>query len=133
MLRQLVAYVLRARPIPKHVAFIMDGNRRFAERQHLQKVQGHTLGYQRMISALEWCLDLGVQCVSVYAFSIDNYNRSPDEVDTLMRLAEEKLGHMLQVGSPDRSAGLKRSGSLTIALRRRRSKRCCGSMTFRCA
>lgn len=95
--RQLIAWVLRSRPVPKHIAFIMDGNRRFAEKRQLRKAQGHTFGYQRLIKALEWCLDLGVECVSVYAFSIDNYHRSQEEVDTLMQLAEDKLAHMLQV------------------------------------
>lgn len=47
--------------------------------------------------ALEWCLDLGIACVSVYAFSIENFRRSPAEVDTLMRLAEQKLGELMQV------------------------------------
>ena len=94
--------VLASRPVPQHVAFIMDGNRRYADRQHLRKVEGHVFGYQKLIQALEWCLDLGVRCVSVYAFSIDNYNRSREEVDTLMKLAEDKLAHMLQVHRPRR-------------------------------
>ena len=51
----------------------------------------------QMISALEWCLDLGVKCVTVYAFSIDNFKRSDDEVDALMELAEEKLEAILHV------------------------------------
>lgn len=92
-----------SRPVPRHVAFIMDGNRRFAEARCLRKVEGHTFGYRRLIDALEWCLDLGVTCVSVYAFSIDNYRRSGEEVETLMALAEEKLAHMLQVGGRVRS------------------------------
>ena len=94
-LRRVVASAVATRPVPAHVAFIMDGNRRYAERQHLQIVSGHTRGYQRLIQALEWCLDLGITCVSVYAFSIDNFNRSAEEVATLMVLAEEKLSHML--------------------------------------
>ncbi|KAK9815737.1 hypothetical protein WJX72_008740 [[Myrmecia] bisecta] len=87
--------VLRAGPIPQHVAFIMDGNRRFAERLHLERFSGHQMGYQKLLDALEWCLDLGVQCVSVYAFSIENFRRSPEEVATLMALAEEKLQQLL--------------------------------------
>jgi len=94
--RRTVANVVATRPVPAHIAFIMDGNRRFAERQNLKVLQGHTFGYQRLIQALEWCLDLGIMCVSVYAFSIDNYNRSPEEVATLMALAEDKLSQMLE-------------------------------------
>jgi undecaprenyl pyrophosphate synthase len=97
--RRSAAAVLSSahRPVPRHIAFIMDGNRRYAEARQLRKVEGHAYGYQRLIDALEWCLELGVSCVSVYAFSIDNYRRSGEEVSTLMELAEEKLAHMLQV------------------------------------
>lgn len=100
------ALVAGGRPVPRHIAFIMDGNRRFAEARSLRKVEGHSFGYSRLIDALEWCLELGVRCVSVYAFSIDNYRRSSEEVATLMQLAEEKLAHMLQVtGWGGRAAG----------------------------
>lgn len=54
--------------------------------QHLQLVQ-----------ALEWCLELDIFCVSVYAFSIENFSRSPEEVELLMGLAETKLKELLQV------------------------------------
>jgi undecaprenyl pyrophosphate synthase len=141
--RQLVASVLGTRPVPRHVAFIMDGNRRYAERQRMQQAAGHTFGYQRLIGALEWCLDLGVGCVSVYAFSIDNYHRSDEEVDTLMRLAEDKLLHMLQVRLPPRlapparvhfAAAPKRATDAISPPRnaRCRSKRCCGGTACGC-
>lgn len=94
-LRRTVTSIVSIAPVPQHVAFIMDGNRRYAERQQLQGIQGHSFGYQRLIQALEWCLDLGITCVSVYAFSIDNFKRSEEEVSTLMHLAEEKLRTML--------------------------------------
>ena len=85
-----------ARPVPRHVAFIMDGNRRYAEARRLRKAEGHAHGYARLLAALEWCLELGVACVSVYAFSVDNYRRSGEEVATLMGLAQDKLEHLLQ-------------------------------------
>jgi len=96
-LRRTVTYVLASQPVPEHIAIIMDGNRRYAERRHLiNSLEGHTRGYSRLIDALEWCLQLGVTCVSVYAFSIDNYKRTAEEVATLMKLAEEKLAAMLE-------------------------------------
>ena len=95
-LRHAVTSIVGIAPVPQHVAFIMDGNRRYAERQQLHTIQGHSFGYQRLIQALEWCLDLGITCVSVYAFSVDNYRRSDEEVATLMQLAEEKLEYMMQ-------------------------------------
>jgi ditrans,polycis-polyprenyl diphosphate synthase len=48
-----------------------------------------------VVKALEWCLELGVEVVTVYAFSIENFKRSPDEVSTLMRLAAEKFEELL--------------------------------------
>jgi ditrans,polycis-polyprenyl diphosphate synthase len=96
LVRRSVASILGIGPIPQHVAFIMDGNRRYAERHHLRTLHGHSYGYDALIKALEWCLELGITAVSVYAFSIDNYQRSQEEVSTLMQLAEEKLTHMLQ-------------------------------------
>ena len=53
----------------------------------------------QLLDALEWCLELGIGCVSVYAFSIDNYKRPPDEVAMLMALAEAKLQELLHVGA----------------------------------
>lgn len=66
-------------------------------REHVGKAEGHRAGYKRMLDALEWCLELGITHVSVYAFSVDNFNRSGDEVSALMTLAEEKLLEMIEV------------------------------------
>ena len=49
------------------------------------------------MSVLEWCLELGVECVSVYAFSIDNFKRVPEEVSAIMDLAEQKLLELAEV------------------------------------
>lgn len=56
---------------------------------------GHTMGFHKLKEALEWCLELGVEVVTVYAFSIENFKRSSDEVDTLMHLATEKFEELL--------------------------------------
>ncbi|KAG2438540.1 hypothetical protein HXX76_005091 [Chlamydomonas incerta] len=80
--------------VPEHVAFVMDGNRRYAERQHVDKATGHTHGYGKMVEVIHWCMELGVRHVSVYAFSIDNFRRSAEEVTALMRLAEDKYGEL---------------------------------------
>ncbi|EIE27677.1 Di-trans-poly-cis-decaprenylcistransferase [Coccomyxa subellipsoidea C-169] len=86
---------MKAGPVPKHIAFIMDGNRRFANRHQQVTTAGHQFGYYKLLDALEWCLEIGITCVSAYAFSIDNFKRPGDEVDMLMRLAEEKLEELL--------------------------------------
>ena len=87
-----------AGPIPKHIAFIMDGNRRYARKNNLALKRGHTLGFDKLKETLEWCLDLGVGTVTVYAFSIENFNRSQTEVDTLMDLAKDKFSQLLEKG-----------------------------------
>lgn len=83
--------ILKQGSVPRHMAFIMDGNRRSATKKGLKKSKGHELGFESLKRCLEWCLHLGVKIVTVYAFSIDNFKRDKDEVDTIMRLAKEKL------------------------------------------
>ena len=93
--RVLVNWLIRTLscgPIPKHIAIIMDGNRRYASKLGLaDRRLGHYHGYDRFETVLNWCLRLGVKCVTVYAFSVENFKRSPEEVATLMTLAAEKL------------------------------------------
>ena len=94
-LRRAVGVVLRSGgPIPKHVAIVMDGNRRFAETRGLRKERGHEFGAEKLLEVLEWSLALGVECLSVYAFSTDNFKRSKTEVDVLFELAERRLDEM---------------------------------------
>ena len=86
--------VVATGPVPKHVAFIMDGNRRFARQRGWIVADGHRLGYDKLEEALRWCCELGVVAVTVFAFSIENFKREPEEVDALMALCEEKLRRM---------------------------------------
>lgn len=88
--------VLKCGAIPKHVAFIMDGNRRFANKCGVQKIEGHSKGFDKLTETLQWCLSLGINEVTVYAFSIENFRRSQEEVDQLMSLAREKFQRLLQ-------------------------------------
>ncbi|KAF6750536.1 dehydrodolichyl diphosphate synthetase [Ephemerocybe angulata] len=94
----LLLKVLAAGPIPQHVAFVMDGNRRYA-RQHQKQVQdGHSEGFGALKRVLEVCMKLNIRCVSAYAFALENFKRSPEEVDALMELAESKLLELCQHG-----------------------------------
>ncbi|GFS99541.1 dehydrodolichyl diphosphate synthase complex subunit DHDDS [Nephila pilipes] len=88
--------VLKSGPIPKHVAFIMDGNRRFAVKKGMEKLQGHSFGFNKLSETLEWCLDLGITEVTVYTFSIENFKRPKEEVNCLMNLAREKFRELLK-------------------------------------
>ncbi|ELR18859.1 dehydrodolichyl diphosphate synthase [Acanthamoeba castellanii str. Neff] len=93
--RKFFNAVLACGPLPKHIGFIMDGNRRFAQKKSMEKIVGHTMGFNKLKEALEWCLELGVEVVTVYAFSMENFKRSPEEVSALMRLAAEKFEELL--------------------------------------
>jgi ditrans,polycis-polyprenyl diphosphate synthase len=73
----------------------MDGNRRWAQEHHLEKAKGHFQGYEKLEETLEWCRQLQIRTVTVYAFSIENFKRSRSEVETLMDLADKKLNRML--------------------------------------
>ena len=73
--------------MPKHVAIIMDGNRRYSKLQgNKSAIEGHKRGVDTLENVLEWCIDLGIDIVTVYAFSTENFNRSKEEVNDLMKL-----------------------------------------------
>ncbi|XP_055608074.1 dehydrodolichyl diphosphate synthase complex subunit DHDDS [Uranotaenia lowii] len=91
-----VVKVLKAGPVPNHVAFIMDGNRRFAQKEKIAKAEGHSKGFDKLSETLQWCQDIGIREVTVYAFSIENFKRTKEEVDTLMSLAREKFKKLLE-------------------------------------
>ncbi|KAL1594445.1 cis-prenyltransferase [Paraconiothyrium brasiliense] len=98
-LRELLIGALRQGPIPQHVAFVMDGNRRFAREQHIETVEGHNMGFEALARILEVCYKAGVKVVTIYAFSIENFKRSKHEVDALMELAKLKLGQLAEHGA----------------------------------
>ncbi|KAI8893678.1 putative undecaprenyl diphosphate synthase-domain-containing protein [Globomyces pollinis-pini] len=87
---------LKLGKIPQHVAFIMDGNRRYARKKSLQPHQGHAFGFEQLHQTLDWSMKLGVKVVTVYAFSIDNFKRSQIEIDTIFDLAERKFDEFLK-------------------------------------
>jgi undecaprenyl diphosphate synthase len=75
----------------RHLAMIMDGNRRWAKAQGLPAIEGHRAGYEKMKQVGDWCLARGVEIVTVYAFSTENWKRSEVEVGFLMSLLEHAL------------------------------------------
>ncbi|MDT0345263.1 isoprenyl transferase [Streptomyces litchfieldiae] len=70
--------------IPRHVAIVMDGNGRWAKQRGLPRTEGHKIGEQVVLDVVKGCLELGVRNLSLYAFSTENWKRSPDEVRFLM-------------------------------------------------
>ncbi|CAG5010310.1 unnamed protein product [Parnassius apollo] len=73
----------------------MDGNRRYAKKNSVKASVGHHKGFDKLSETLKWCLDLGVPEVTVYAFSIENFKRSDEEVSALMDLARDKFKRLL--------------------------------------
>jgi len=71
--------------LPTHVAIIMDGNGRWAKQRHLPRVEGHRVGVESVRATLKTCGELGIKYLTLYAFSVENWNRPQDEVDTLMK------------------------------------------------
>ncbi|KAK4140074.1 Decaprenyl diphosphate synthase-like protein [Dichotomopilus funicola] len=97
-MRSTVIGALSQGPIPRHVAFEMDGNRRFARNHKIETIEGHHLGFEALARVLEVCYKTGVKVVTVYAFSLENFNRPKYEVDGLMELAKLKLEQLIRHG-----------------------------------
>ena len=82
----LLASEIRDKPVPSHVAIIMDGNRRFAKKHGLAQYYGHFRGADTTENVLDWSFDLGIKQLTVYAFSTENFERSDEEKKQLFEL-----------------------------------------------
>lgn len=82
--------------LPSHVAIIMDGNRRWAEKKGLAVNEGHKAGYERFKEIVQLCFDCGVKYVTVYAFSTENWKRTDEEVGALMGLMTHAIKNEIQ-------------------------------------
>lgn len=81
---------------PTHLAVILDGNRRYARSLGLESWVGHFYGAEKVREFLEWCWELGIKIVTLYAFSTENFNRPREEVEKIMKLAEEKFNEIAE-------------------------------------
>ena len=77
--------------LPEHIAFIMDGNGRWAKQRGLERSEGHKAGAKTFRRITECCADIGIKYVTFYAFSTENWNRPKAEVQALMKLFKEYL------------------------------------------
>ncbi|KAJ4889101.1 Dehydrodolichyl diphosphate synthase 6 [Raphanus sativus] len=93
--RRCLFRVISMGSLPIHMAFIMDGNRRYAKKRGLEDGSGHKAGFSALMSMLQYCYELGIKYVTIYAFSIDNFRRKPEEVQSLMDLMLEKIKSLL--------------------------------------
>lgn len=85
-----MVFAMQTEPL-RHLAIIMDGNRRWAKERGMSALEGHRAGYERLKEVGDWCLDRGIKTLSVFAFSTENWKRSEEEVGWLMDLLEEAL------------------------------------------
>ncbi|PSQ66841.1 MAG: di-trans,poly-cis-decaprenylcistransferase [Halobacteriales archaeon SW_9_67_24] len=76
---------------PTHVAVIQDGNRRYADEHGKEAADGHRAGAKTTERVLDWCADVGVEELTLYAFSTENFDRPPEENERLFELLDEKL------------------------------------------
>ncbi|MFQ5952854.1 MAG: isoprenyl transferase [Candidatus Omnitrophota bacterium] len=81
----------KSKTLPKHIAIIMDGNRRWAEQKKLSKIRGHRAGLDALEEVIKACAKSGIETLTLYAFSTENWRRSKIEVDTLLSLFEESM------------------------------------------
>lgn len=77
--------------LPRHIAIILDGNGRWAQRRALPRTAGHKVGAETFRTIATYCRDIGIQYLTVYAFSTENWKRPADEVETIMALLKRYL------------------------------------------
>ena len=77
--------------LPRHIAIIMDGNGRWAQKRGMLRVKGHQEGANAVITTIETCARLGIKTLSLFAFSSENWKRPPSEVNALMQLLAKAL------------------------------------------
>jgi len=106
-LERLALNVITVGRVPRHIAVIMDGNRRFARQTGDPVLAGHKAGFEKLAETLQWCKELGVREVTVYAFSIENFNRKESEVSDLLNLARDKFKVLLGEKEKLSEAGLR--------------------------
>jgi tritrans,polycis-undecaprenyl-diphosphate synthase [geranylgeranyl-diphosphate specific] len=88
-------YQVKSGEKPEHIAIILDGNRRWASENDLNPWLGHKKGAETVEQLLDWCDKLGVRFATLYTFSMENFRRSPQEVEEIMQIAEEKFRKLL--------------------------------------
>jgi len=77
--------------VPKHIAIILDGNRRFAKRLMMKPWKGHEWGAKKVEKLFDWCKELGIKELTLYTFSVENFNRPKKEFDYLMDLFRKEF------------------------------------------
>ncbi len=107
--------LVRRGHLPHHVGVILDGNRRFARKIGLASVgEGHQAGADKAEELVRWCDDLAIPVVSVWALSIDNLQRDPEELDRIFAIVEEKVAALGQAGARTKQRRIRSVGRLNL-------------------
>lgn len=101
------------RPVPQHIAVIMDGNGRWAKKRGLPRTAGHKVGAETFRNIATYCKDIGVKYFTVYAFSTENWKRPAEEVDTLMNLFRRYLKEAIETMA-ERGVAVRVIGDLSV-------------------
>ena len=88
--------------VPRHIAIILDGNGRWAKKRGLPRTAGHAVGSENFRKIALYCRDIGVDYLTVYAFSTENWKRPETEVNTIMKLLEKYLHEAIDTMERDR-------------------------------
>jgi tritrans,polycis-undecaprenyl-diphosphate synthase [geranylgeranyl-diphosphate specific] len=86
---------MQCRHVPRHIAIIQDGNRRYAKQAGMDTAHGHRAGADKTEEMLDWAHDLGISHITLYTFSTENFSRKQDEVGNLFALFKEKFTSIL--------------------------------------
>lgn len=93
---------VEAKDLPRHIAVIMDGNGRWAKKRGLPRTSGHAAGAENFRTIATYCKDIGIEYLTVYAFSTENWKRPAQEVETIMSLLERYLHESIEKMERDR-------------------------------
>ncbi|KAJ5164491.1 uncharacterized protein N7500_006321 [Penicillium coprophilum] len=91
-INQFALKTLAQGPIPQHVAFIMDGNRRYAKENTISLAAGYLAGAKTLMKIVDLCFDCEINVISLYAFSLENFHRPKEQIGILMKLLDGILG-----------------------------------------
>ncbi|KAK2950027.1 putative Dehydrodolichyl diphosphate synthase complex subunit Dhdds [Blattamonas nauphoetae] len=124
----------QTKPIPNHIAVIMDGNRRWSKNHSLSKQEGHKAGYDTLFSNADLCFQLGVHHLTAYAFSADNFTREQSEVDYLMTLANMAIKTFTEKKAELSEKGIRLTvfGDLQFLLERYHDRKAASALREKC-
>lgn len=94
MKQKIITLIEKIMKSPKHIAIVLDGNRRFAKRLMMEPWRGHELGAEKIEKLLDWCKELEIKEITLYCFSLENFNREKKEFEFLMKIFKKEFSRL---------------------------------------